>query len=384
MPRAKKRKVRPEDLYMLRNVVDPQISPDGKQVAYVVTWADRDADETRLSVYLTSLDGRAPARRFTQGNKDHTARWSPDGRYLAFVSDRGEKNQLFVAPLGGGEARQVTKAKYGISNPTWSPDGKRVAYMARTGEHKETKERSPLEKSAPRVIRDLRYKLDGIGFFDERRTHIFTIDIETGKENQVTDGDWYDDQPAWSPDGKHLAFVSDREQERHQRQWRSDVWVAPANGGRARKLTRSRGTAVSPAFSPDGRHVAFIGHEHGDEGSAKNIYLMIVPAQGGEPRSLSAPIDRPAAGWPPTGGRTFEWTRGGDALLFIAGDDPNITERLDTETNADPLYRAAATANVEGALTYMGWKDYVRALVNNQANIRPVAGSITMARADLA
>jgi len=320
MPQAKKRKVRPKDLYLLRTVVDPQVSPDGKQVAYVVSWADRDADETRLSVYIAPLDGRAPARRFTQGNKDHTPSWSPDGRYLAFVSDRGEKNQLFVAPLGGGEARQVTKAKYGISNPAWSPDGKRVAYMARTGEYKEPKERSPVEKSAPRVIRDLRYKLDGIGFFDERRTHIFTIDIETGKENQITDGDWYDDQPAWSPDGKQIAFISDREPERNQRQWRSDLWVVSANGGRARKLTRSLGTAVSPAFSPDGRHVAFIGHEHGDEGSAKNIHLMSVPAQGGEPRSVSAPIDRPVAGWPPAGGRTFEWTPGGDALLFIAAD----------------------------------------------------------------
>jgi dipeptidyl aminopeptidase/acylaminoacyl peptidase len=317
---AKKRTVRPKDLYLLRNVVDPQISPDGKRVAYVVTWADRNADETRLGVYVAPLDGRVSARRFTQGNKDHTPRWSPDGRYLAFLSDRGEKNQLFVAPIDGGEAQQVTKAKYGISNPAWSPDGKRVAYMARTGEYKETKERSPIEKSAPRVIRDLRYKLDGIGFFDERRTHILTIDIDTGKENQVTDGDWYDDQPAWSPDGKQIAFVSDRERDRHQRQWRSDLWVVPAGGGKARKLTRSRGTAVSPAFSPDGRRIAFIGHEHGDEGSAKNIHLMVVPAQGGGPRSISAPIDRPVAGWPPAGGRTFDWTRGGEALLFLAGD----------------------------------------------------------------
>jgi len=118
MPKITKRGVRPRDLYSLRTVVDPQISPDGKQVAYVVTWSDKDADETRMSVYLAPLDGRAPARRFTQGNKDHTPRWSPDRRYLGFVSDRGEKNQLFVAPLGGGEARQVTKARHGISSPT--------------------------------------------------------------------------------------------------------------------------------------------------------------------------------------------------------------------------------------------------------------------------
>lgn len=319
MPRATKRRVHPEDLYLLRTVSDPQISPDGRQVAYVVTWPDREADETRMSVYVAPVDGRAEARRFTRGNKDHSPRWSPDGRHLAFVSDRGEKNQLFVAPLEGGEPRQITRAKHGISNPAWSPSSKQMAYMARTGDYKESKERSPVEKSAPRVIRDLRYKLDGIGFFDERRTHIFTVDIDSGDEKQITDGDWYDDQPAWSPDGKMIAFASDREKDRHQRQWRSDVWVAPAGGGRARKLTRSRGTAVSPAFSPDGRYIAFVGHEHGDQGSAKNIHLMVVSAQGGAPRSVSAPIDRSVAGWPPAGGRTFEWTPDGAALLFIAG-----------------------------------------------------------------
>ncbi|HEV8574805.1 MAG TPA: S9 family peptidase [Dehalococcoidia bacterium] len=320
MANTKKRGVKPKDHYLLRNVVDPQVSPDGRQVAYVVTWSDRDADETRTCVYVAPIDGRENSRRFTQGNKDHSPRWSPDGRYLAFVSDRGEKNQLFVAPLGGGEARQVTKAKFGISSPAWSPDSKRVACMARTGEYKETKERSPVEKSAPRVIRDLRYKLDGIGFFDARRTHIFVVDVETGDEKQITDGDWYDDQPAWSPDGKTIAFVSDRAPERHQRQWRSDVWIVPSGGGRTRKITDSNGAAVSPAYSPDGRNIAFVGHEHGDAGSSKNIHLLVVPAAGGEPRSVSAPLDRSVAGWPPMGGRTFEWTRDGQALWFIAAD----------------------------------------------------------------
>jgi Tol biopolymer transport system component len=303
MPPKKKREVRPEDHYLLRQVADPQISPDGKLVAYVQTHADRDADEMRMSVYVAPLDGSTPALPFTQGNKDHTPRWSPDSRYLAFVSDRDEKNQLFVAPLHGGEARQVTKSKFGVSNPAWSPDGKRVAYMARTGDYKEPKERNPAEKAAPRVIRDLRYKLDGIGFFDERRTHIFVADVESGRETQVTDGDWYDDQPAWSPDGKQIAFISDREPARHQRQWRSDVWVVPAKGGRARKITRSLGTAVSPAFSPDGRYIAFVGHEHGEAGSAKNIHLMVLASDGGRPAvgkcRAGPPGGRLASGWRP-------------------------------------------------------------------------------------
>src|SRR2546427_6808954 len=99
----RKRSVQPEDLYLLRNVTDPQMSPDGRRVAYVVSWPDREGDETQMAVYVVPSDGGAPTRWFTQGNKDHSPRWSPDGRYLAFVSERGEKNQLVVAALDGGE-----------------------------------------------------------------------------------------------------------------------------------------------------------------------------------------------------------------------------------------------------------------------------------------
>ncbi len=321
MARDAKRPLQPEDLYLLRTVSDPQLSPDGKQVAYVVASNDRESDKPQMAVYVAPVDGQRSARRFTHGTRDHSPRWSPDGRYLAFVANRGAKNQLFLAPLDGGEPRQVTKAKFGIAQPAWSPDGKRVAYVARVGDYKEPKERNAVEKSAPRVIRDLRYKLDGIGFFDERRLHVFTVDIETGAEAQVTDGDWHNEQPSWSPDGQWIAFTSDRSRDRHQRHWRTDVWVVPSKGGRARKLTRSRGAASYPAFSPDGRLIAFLGHEHGEAGSARNVHLLVVPADGGgAPRSLSAPIDRSVVGHPVAPGRTFAWLPNGRALVFLAAD----------------------------------------------------------------
>jgi len=316
-----KRRFTPDDLFLLKNVSDPQVSPDGKLVAYVVSWPEREDDETRYSIFLAPMDGTTRARRFTHGKKDHSPRWSPDGKQLAFVSDRGERNQLFVAPMDGGEARQVTHSKWGVGQPAWSPDGTRIAYSARTGDYTEPKERQGTERNAPRVVRDLRYKLDGIGFFDERRVHIFVADVESGEEMQLTSGDYFDDQPSWSPNGRTIAFVSDRERDRNQRQWRTDVWTVSAKGGRPTKLTRSLGSAAHPAFSPDGKSIAYVGHEHGDEGVAKNTHMMIVPARGGVPKPVSASTDRPVAGWPAfASGRTFSWAPNSKSLLFLAQD----------------------------------------------------------------
>jgi dipeptidyl aminopeptidase/acylaminoacyl peptidase len=318
MPTAKKRPLQPADAFLHKQVFDPQVSPDGRLVAYTVIRHDADANERQMSVFVAPLDGRTPARRFTYGKHDHSPRWSPDGRSLAFISERGEKNQVFLAPLDGGEARQLTKETHGAMDPVWSPDGRRIAYVARAGEHKDAKQRNAAEKAAPRVIRNLRYRLDGIGYFDERRTHVFVADVDTGVRTQVTDGDWFDGQPSWSPDGKTIAFTSDREPQRHQRQFRADVWVAPSTGGRARRLSRGRGNASTPVFSPDGRWVAYAGHEHGDAGGARHTHVLVVPAAGGAaPRSISESLDRSVAALL-TGGMT--WSRDSRSVVFPAND----------------------------------------------------------------
>lgn len=321
VPNSRKRPARPEDIYLVRTVTDPRLSPDGKRVAYTVTSNDEESDSAHISIYVAAVDGRTPPRAFTQGTHDHSPRWSPDGRYLAFISNSSEKNQVFLAPLDGGEPEQLTEAPFGASHPAWSPDGKRIAYVARVGEYKEPKDRKRAERLAPRVIRDLRYRLDGVGYFDSRRLHIFVIEVESGEEFQLTDGDWYDDQPAWSREGRSIAFVSDRERERHQRQWRSDVWVVGSSGGRARKVTRSRGSAAFPTFSPDGRSIAFLGHESGDAGASMNQHLFVVPARGGRaPLSVSGSLDRSAVGNPLAPGTSFHWSRDGKGLLFLVSD----------------------------------------------------------------
>jgi dipeptidyl aminopeptidase/acylaminoacyl peptidase len=323
MPQTrKKRPIKPEDFYLLKTVADPQLSPDGKRVAYVVSQADKESDEMRSSVFVGPADGHMRPHAFTQGKRDSTPRWSPDGCYLAFLSKRGDDEpQLFLASLDGGEPRQLTKARFGAAQPAWSPDGKRIAYVARTGDYKPPKERNAVEKNAPRVIRDLRYKLDGVGFYDQRRPHVFVIDVETGAEAQLTNGDYEDGQPAWSPDGKWLAFISDRERDRFQRFWGGDVWVVSSVGGRPRKLTSMGGRAGAPAFSPDGRLIAFVGYQNGVAGSSKNLHVYVVPVAGGTaPRSLSASLDRSPPDPRVSPGRIFSWSRDGRSVLFLLDD----------------------------------------------------------------
>jgi dipeptidyl aminopeptidase/acylaminoacyl peptidase len=286
-----------------------------------VSWAEREEDETRFSISIAPMSGRGSPRRFTYGKRDHSPRWSPDGKQLSFISNRGKKSQIYLAPMNGGEARQLTKAKFGLAQSTWSPDGKRISFVARVGDYVEPQNRKGAERAKPRVVRDMVHKQDGIGFYDNRRMHLFTVEVDGGGEQQVTSGDWNDYQPGWSPDGKHIAFASDRERSRHQRHDRSDIWIVSTKGGRARKLTRSRGRANLPSYSPDGRFIAYLGHERGNEGSA-NAHVFIQSATGrSAPRSISASLDRsPAA----LAGNALQWSSNSRSVFFMAGDHGSV------------------------------------------------------------
>ena len=341
-----------DDLYALRFVGDPRVSPDGARVAFVITVADKERNDYRSRIWLAPIDGSAPPRPLTAGaGKDTGPRWSPDGRRIAFLSDRElptlplgvergtkTKAQVWVLDLDGGEARQVTALKQGAGDPAWSPDGTQIACTSQTGgpdDEPIDTSKSPAERASERAdrvreITTLKYKFDGLGYLDNKRRHLFVTALPgpgaaPTAARQLTDGLPHDGQPTWSPDGTRLAFVSYREPDEDVT-FRTDIWTLTLAGGACRKLTGSGGTSTAPAWSPDGATLAYLGHQEG-EGEAAMTRLWTVAADGDSaPICRSADFDRDLGNTTltdqtlPGGHEGPVWSPDGRALLALVSD----------------------------------------------------------------
>lgn len=246
------------DLYRLRLISDPQISPDGKRVAFVLRQPSEEENSYISNIYVVDADG--VCTQFTSGNKDAGPRWSPDGRYLAFLSRRQEKPQIYVMPSNGGESVPLTDRTLGAGVPFWSPDSGAIAFIgpvSTTPEEDESHEKAEKQKEPTKIIERSSYKLDDVGFIWNRRRHLFRVDLDSRATQQLTDGDFHDDHPTWSPDGREIAFVSNR-QPRWDTSLGSDIYVVSREGGEARRVTSDHAFS-NPVFSPDGRRIAVTG-----------------------------------------------------------------------------------------------------------------------------
>src|SRR5215470_12275886 len=319
-PMSTARPMTRHDLTRIRFLSDPQIAPDGRTVAFVVTTLSEEKDEYLSNIWLVDVAGGAP-RRFTAGPRRDTApRWSPDGTRLAFVSEREakKKGQLYVMPAQGGEAVRLTDLRHGVGAPEWSPDGTRLAFVARVGGWEEPESEEEKRKSKPaRVITTLKYRYNGEGFTYDRRAHVFTVAVDgSAPPRQITEGDDDHADPAWSPDSRSLAFASARHESRDHDD-AGDIWIVAADGGAPRRLTATTGPAALPAFSPTGEAIAFLGRAALNS-SGSNVRLFTLPLAGGPVTCLTEPrvLDRSCS---PLGTRPI-WSPACDAITVAAED----------------------------------------------------------------
>jgi dipeptidyl aminopeptidase/acylaminoacyl peptidase len=283
--------MKPSDLTALRVPGTPTLSPDGGQAVVSVRYPDLETDQYAAHLWLVPTDGSAAARRISNGWRDTDPGWSPDGRWIAFVrAERDPANgsvgkpQLWLLPAGGGEARRLTDHPLGVADPVWSPDSSRLAYTARVPEPGRygTDEQVPPEAEPPRRITTLSFRVDNLGFFIDRRSQVWRVDVDGGGPVQVTDGAFDHTGVDWSPSGDLLTFTAARHPTAGN-DLRNDVWVCQPDGSGLRALTGGGLAAGQPRFAPDGRTVCFVAAPLGAAERAlvcRNVGLWSVPVDG--------------------------------------------------------------------------------------------------------
>jgi dipeptidyl aminopeptidase/acylaminoacyl peptidase len=290
---------------------DPSISPDGKTVAYTISTVDAKRNTKHSTIWLVPMDGSREPRQLTTGESAKSPRWSRDGRILAFISSRRDpaspatatpKAQVYGLPMTGGEARRLTDLKNGVTAFTWSPDGTKLACVSRT---------EPSAGAAEKSTSDVRhyfnplYKADGTGFLDNRRGHVWIVDVRSGAAKQVTFGDQRNDaDPVWSPNGARIAFVSQRTDTTTGMR-NEDLFVANADGSSPTKISDHDVGIHAPRWSPDGRRLAYIASEN--EIAIPKIFISA--ATGGASKPASDTV---------TYATELEWTHDGKGFYYTA------------------------------------------------------------------
>ncbi len=301
--------------FLLAGGMGPQISPDGSQVLYERRHIDRMKDRWVSELHIVNADGTR-ARRLTDGG---SAAWSPNGDRIAFVRADGDgAAQVFVRWMDAeGAETQVSHLTESPGGLTWSPDGRQLAFSMMVPSEPEWTVTIPGRPEGaewtvePKVVTRPNYRRDYVGYTDGGYRHIFVLPASGGTPRQLTDGDWNHGAPVWSADGSEILFSSLREPDSDYRFRESEIYAVSVASGAVRQLTTRAGSDHSPVPSPDGRLVAYLGHDETDDAYyADNIYVM--NADGSDAREIATDRDRDPSG--------LRWAADGSGVYYNAPD----------------------------------------------------------------
>ncbi|MCI0336945.1 MAG: S9 family peptidase [Acidobacteria bacterium] len=296
-----------EDSLAIKQVGAPQLSPDGKFIAYTISEWNKKENRRVSHVWFASTEG-GRSTRLTNGEKGESSpQWSPDGALIAFLAERDKGTQIWIIPVYGGESERLTSEENNIQSFRWSPDGKSIAFVTRDVPHDKAEREKKKKDKFDTIVVDA----------DFTYSHLWKINVETRDKKRLTEGNFTASNPQWSPDGKSITFVMSRSGTQESsfidisEDRNTDIYVIPAGGGTPRQLTTNPAADTNPQWSPDGKWIAYVANSEPKSWAARNDVMLISP-EGGTPRNLTKDFFESASS-------SMNWSPDSKTIFFTSG-----------------------------------------------------------------
>nr|WP_249066927.1 S9 family peptidase [Halalkalibaculum roseum] len=310
------------DVFELEWAADPQISPDGNTIVYRRRGMDKMTDRRTSTLWIINADGTGHMKLTQRDENESSARWSPDGKRIAFASSaEGNGSEIFVYWVDSDKMARITQLERSPGDISWSPDGKYLAFNMHVPEPNPVLVKPPKKPDGaewaehPRVTKRLKHEADGVGYLEPGYSHLFVVPAEGGTARQITSGNYHhDSKPHWTPDGKSLVFSANRNEDWEYNRRNSEVYTVSVEDGNIEALTDRDGPDYSPAVSPDGETIAYVGYDDKVQTYQVNkLYLM--NSDGSGKRELTTGLDRSIS--------DIVWDAEGGGLYFMYDDKGN-------------------------------------------------------------